>query len=533
MVYDAIVVGGGIAGLTSAAYLTKAGYRVLLCEQHETVGGLVNSFQYKGFTFDGGIRAIENSGIVRPCLEELDIEVEFLENVVSIGMADELIKITSSESLAEYEQLLKSKFPDESSNITKIILEIKKIMGYMDVLYGIKNPLFLDIKKHQTYYQKVIMPWLFKYLVTSRKINQLQTPVNTYLREFTSNETLISLITQHFFHETPASFALSYFSLYLDYSYPKGGTGTLIEALKTHSLERGATIQTKTAICEIDITNQKLTDQHGKTYHYQTLIWAADQKALYQQLKLESFNRPKIRRNIQKRQAFIQNKQGNDSVLSLYVTVNLSPDYFKACCSAHTFYTPRLAGLSSLIETLHDVSHRLTDVAEIYNWLRQYYEYTTYEISIPVLRDQTLAPPEKTGLIISTLMDYELVKKLEVQGEYDAFKELSATCILDVLEKTLFKDINLDVEDQFVSTPITMTRYTKNTEGAITGWSFTNDKNPAVQNMTKVASSVLTPIPNVYQAGQWTFSPSGLPISILTAKLAATKAIKQLSRKKD
>jgi hypothetical protein len=32
----------------------------------------------------------------------------------------------------------------------------------------------------------------------------------------------------------------------------------------------------------------------------------------------------------------------------------------------------------------------------------------------------------------------------------------------------------------------------------------------------------------VYQAGQWTYSPSGVPISILTGKLAADKAIKDL-----
>jgi hypothetical protein len=44
-----------------------------------------------------------------------------------------------------------------------------------------------------------------------------------------------------------------------------------------------------------------------------------------------------------------------------------------------------------------------------------------------------------------------------------------------------------------------------------------------------VASSVLTPIPDTYQAGQWTYSPSGLPISILTGKLAADKVLKDLA----
>ena len=57
MTYDAIIVGGGIAGLTAGAYLSKDGYKVAIIEKQENVGGLVNSFPFKGLTFDGCIRA--------------------------------------------------------------------------------------------------------------------------------------------------------------------------------------------------------------------------------------------------------------------------------------------------------------------------------------------------------------------------------------------------------------------------------------------------------------------------------------------
>ena len=82
--------------------------------------------------------------------------------------------------------------------------------------------------------------------------------------------------------------------------------------------------------------------------------------------------------------------------------------------------------------------------------------------------------------------------------------------------------------DYFISTPLTLEKLTGNSDGGITGWSFTNSFIPAVHSMAKIARSVDTPIPNVSQAGQWTFSPSGLPISILTGKLAADQVIKQL-----
>jgi hypothetical protein len=49
--------------------------------------------------------------------------------------------------------------------------------------------------------------------------------------------------------------------------------------------------------------------------------------------------------------------------------------------------------------------------------------------------------------------------------------------------------------------------------------------------MTKVANSVLTPMPDIYQAGQWSYSPAGLPISIMTGKLAVNRIEKQLKKK--
>jgi len=78
---------------------------------------------------------------------------------------------------------------------------------------------------------------------------------------------------------------------------------------------------------------------------------------------------------------------------------------------------------------------------------------------------------------------------------------------------------------------LTLSRLTGNADGAITGWAFTNSSIPAVHSMPKIARSIRTPIPDVYQAGQWTFSPSGLPISILTGKLAADRVVKDLKKK--
>ncbi len=54
MVYDVAVLGGGMAGLSAAYELQKAGKKVALLEKEKDVGGLTRSFTYKGHTLDYG-----------------------------------------------------------------------------------------------------------------------------------------------------------------------------------------------------------------------------------------------------------------------------------------------------------------------------------------------------------------------------------------------------------------------------------------------------------------------------------------------
>lgn len=50
----AIVIGGGLGGLATAALLAKAGYKVDLFEKNAQLGGRANVFEAEGFTFDMG-----------------------------------------------------------------------------------------------------------------------------------------------------------------------------------------------------------------------------------------------------------------------------------------------------------------------------------------------------------------------------------------------------------------------------------------------------------------------------------------------
>lgn len=532
--YDAIVVGGGIAGLTAASYLSKAGLKVLLCEKEKKTGGLVNSFDYKGFIFDGGIRGIENSGIILPMLKQLGLEIEFLPNKVSIGIGKDVIAVDSKDSLQAYQNLLEKHFPENKQDIAKILQEIRRVMEYMDIQYGIDNPLFMDLTDLK-YVGKTILPWALKYVWTLPKLKNLYQPVDEYLANFSRNQALLDIIEQHFFQKTPAYFALSYFTLYLDYRYPKGGTGSFPNALERFILENHGEIKTETEITRIDPAQKLLVDSQGYRYGYRKLIWAADLKTLYRSTQLADLPDAGTVQKIQARQAEILTKTGGDSVFTLYLTTDLDKAYFAEISNPHFFYTPSTLGLSTckfneLLDPDQPGGRYFTwDKQKIMAWLKRFLAQNTFEISCPVLRDDCLAPEGKTGLIVSVLFDYSLAKHIQAMGWYAEFRDWMAAEMIDVLDSSLYPGLKAAVSDSFTATPLTIEKITGNADGAITGWAFTNDVIPAVHQLVKVASSVLTPIPDTYQAGQWTYSPSGLPISVLTGKLAADRVLKDLA----
>jgi phytoene dehydrogenase-like protein len=526
MEFDVIVVGGGIAGLTAAAYLSKAGCNTLLCEKEPACGGLINSFERDGFFFDGGIRALENSGVLFPMLKHLGVDVELVRNHISLGIEDRVIRLDSEGNLVDYQNLLNHLYPESVGEISEIITQTRLIMKYMKVQYGIDNPIFLDMTKDRDYMVKVILPWIVKYALTVRKITALNKPVVDFLKLYTTNQSLLDIISQHFFHETPAFFALSYLKLYLDYSYPMGGTGKFIEKMVEFINGHQGRISTQTEIQMVDPQKRLVMDAHGNQYSYRKLIWAADLKTFYRLLRLENIEAGPTKNAILTRQEELVDKLGNDSVYTIFLAVDLDKSYFANKASEHFFYTPSRQGQSFAGPApIH------AERGEVEKWLEKFFALTTYEISIPVLRDSSLAPVGKTGLIVSVLFDYQLARQIEQMGWYEDFKALCEKFIVSTLDGSIYPGIKDAILQQFSSTPLTMARLAGNSEGAITGWAFSNHPMPAESRLQKIMSAIKTPVPGVYQAGQWTYSPAGFPISIITGKLAADKVIKELRKK--
>src|SRR2546423_13242226 len=75
MIWDVIVIGSGLAGLTAALHLQRAGRSVLVLERLAVAGGLCGNFTLDGYEF---VRACNEfgDGLVRR-LNALDVPVSF------------------------------------------------------------------------------------------------------------------------------------------------------------------------------------------------------------------------------------------------------------------------------------------------------------------------------------------------------------------------------------------------------------------------------------------------------------------------
>ncbi len=529
--HGVIVVGGGMAGLVAAAYLARAGADVLLLEKNERCGGLVNTFTRDGFRFEGGVRALVSAGIIFPMMQELGITLDTLPNRVSVGVEDRIMHVTSPESLQDYLALLKGLYPESTAEIERVGAVVRRVMREMRVLYGMSNPAFNDFRSDKRYFFGTFLPWFFRFLLTLVNIAAMRGPVEPYLDRIVKQRALRDIISQHFFRGTPTFFAMSYFYLYNDYFYPKGGVGKLVEALEQKIHEFGGKIKTGAEITAVHAGEKWVSDRDGRRYEYGELVWAADLKTLYRITQTAGCAPAAASAFAAQKQRVLAGR-GADSVFTVYAAVAEPPETFAAISHGHFFYTPSRLGLgeihrAELRALLQDwASHSR---AEVLAWLDRFCERNTYEIAIPALKDPEAAPPGQTGLIISTLFDYALVKKVQESGWYEDFKAEMERRILNVLAASIYPMLRDKVRFVFSTSPLTIEAVAGSSEGAIVGWSF-EEPIPVTAQMLKINDAIKTPLPHIAQAGQWAYSPTGVPTAILTGKLAADRVIAQRRR---
>jgi prolycopene isomerase len=146
--YDVIVVGGGIAGLTSGALLAKEGKQVLVVEQEECPGGFAREFRYGPYNINPALHSIMGcnssgsfgQGVIDTILKHLGVQdrCEFIPINPFYRLQFPGFKMDVPTGREAYLEAHLSHFPDERDGLRDLVnlcsLIFREFMQFPSVL---------------------------------------------------------------------------------------------------------------------------------------------------------------------------------------------------------------------------------------------------------------------------------------------------------------------------------------------------------------------------------------------------------------
>ncbi|RLA00021.1 MAG: FAD-dependent oxidoreductase [Gammaproteobacteria bacterium] len=185
--YDAIVIGSGIGGLTTATALSAKGKKVLVLEQHYTAGGFTHSYSRKGYEWDVGVHYIGDVGY--PTVSRKLFDFVTNSNLKWAAMDKAYDRIFLGEESFDFvagkqafADQLKNKFPKESSAIDTYMQMIDKTS---------KGMRWFTLSKLLKPWQQSLFSLVMKFLVPGY-FNKTTYDV---LKSITDDEKLIAILT--------------------------------------------------------------------------------------------------------------------------------------------------------------------------------------------------------------------------------------------------------------------------------------------------------------------------------------------------
>ena len=255
--YDAIIIGSGISGLTTAVFLAKAGLSVLVLEKHFKLGGFTHTFKRNQYEWDTGIHYIGEAQNPKSIVKKLFdyISESNLKWTPMDSNYDRIIYPDKSyDFIAPKEQFIEtmcSYFPSESEGIKNYINEIR---------HAVKSGRsFFANKAYPPFIQKINYPFasrnFFKYANLTTK---------NAIAKFTSNPKLLSVLAgQWGDHGLPPGQSSFYMhsivaNHYLNGgNYPTGGSINIAKTVCTHLEKLNCKFAVNAGVDEILVENGK------------------------------------------------------------------------------------------------------------------------------------------------------------------------------------------------------------------------------------------------------------------------------------
>ena len=246
-----IVIGSGLAGMASAAYLAKEGHTVKVLEKNETYGGRLQTYKEKGFTFD------------------LGPSWYWMPDLFESFFSDFGKKPSDYYTLTRLDPGYRVYFEDEEffdvpENYEKLKANLEKIepgaaSALDEFLKDAKIKYEIAIKKF--IYKPSLSPFEYIRLDLIKHLGRLAIfkPISRHIREFFTDKRIIQmfefpgLLLGAKPSKTPALYSLmNYADIKLGTWYPSGGIRSVATAVYNVAIEQGVEFVFNEPIKKID-----------------------------------------------------------------------------------------------------------------------------------------------------------------------------------------------------------------------------------------------------------------------------------------
>jgi phytoene dehydrogenase-like protein len=409
--YDVVVIGSGLAGLTGANVLAKAGYSVLLLEHHYQLGGMATWFKRRGgHIFDISLHGFP-VGMIKSCRKYWTPEIaESIVQLKGIRFENPQFSLQTTFDREDFTRILTQKFRVEPAAVDK----------------------FFDVARRMNFYddQSTTTRELFERFFPGRSdvVRLLMEPI-TYANGSTLEDPAITygIVFSNFMSKGVFTF--------------QGGTDRLVGQMRAELERNGVDVRIRALVERIEVSPDR---------------------------RVEGV---RVNGRLIRAQAVLSNANIKSTILHLVGPEYFDPDFVDAAqavrlnnssCQVYIALRPG-CGFDYCGDLLFHSEHRGFDIQAM---LSKKVSSRTFSFYYP----ETRPGSDRWLIVSSTNADYHDWADLS-EEEYQHDKQQLCESTLDCLEQYV-PDVRSRVDWIEASTPRTFRHYTRHLQGASFGTKF-------------------------------------------------------------
>jgi len=410
--YDVVVIGSGLAGLTSANLLARSGHSVLLLEHHYQLGGMATWFKRaRGHIFDISLHGFP-AGMIKSCRKYWTKEIaDHIVQLKGIRFENPQFSVRTSFDREDFTRLITTKFGIPIETVSRFF-DTARGMNFYDDQQKTTRQLFEEFFPGRTDVVRLLME-----PITYANGSTLDDPAITY-----------GIVFSNFMSKGVFTF--------------EGGTDHLVDLMQAEMEHNGVDLRIRCLVEKIEVSPDRKVQAvvvNGKRIRCRSVVSNSNLKATV--LKLV----------------------GEENLDPAYVEETRAVRLNNSSCQVYMALKPG-EGFDDQGDLLFHSEHTGFDEQAM---LSRNVSSRTFSFYYP----RTRPGSDRWLIVSSTNASYSDWASLS-ETEYEAAKQDLIETTLSCLERNYLPDVRAKLDHVEASTPKTFERYTRHMDGSSFGTKF-------------------------------------------------------------